>query len=217
MTLPERFCISNTPNCSGLQPCAQCWNIIRTVVVPRTMAQVGGPLTERGSAIPALFIAAFMKAWGEAQEYYADLGREVVEMAAELDTPALPVAGEVVGDDMSLYRKAILVLPEDRKAHMRDLIRKGELPGYEELSEGDRMFLSEVLSGGDATAPETVNNASEEVEQQKLEESFADPVKERRMRRNLRRMQRTRKLEDRQAANGVTPSETIIENKDKIT
>lgn len=58
-----RLCVSSTPECSGLNPCIECFDIIRTRVLPKAMAATGGPYTDPEWGPP--LIHNFVPAWRE--------------------------------------------------------------------------------------------------------------------------------------------------------
>ena len=59
------LCLSGNPNCSGINPCPDCFEAVKQRIIVKSMIMVGGPFLDRNSNLPGAFLNGIMVAWTE--------------------------------------------------------------------------------------------------------------------------------------------------------
>lgn len=149
-----RICASNSPDCSGVIPCEECFEYLRVKVLPRTMFLSGEPFTSN-----ALWAEIFMRSFAQAMhESVMEIRVEapLPEPSPEPQSPS-PFGGMPEAEYLAVFSSHVeenwsSLSPEQREATAKGVADQ-TMEGWESLSEGERDVLRATFLPPVSVAP----------------------------------------------------------------
>ena len=167
------YCLSGTPGCSGIRPCAACYGFLEQRILPHAMWLVGGPfIASREQSLS--FIAAWRQAFNEQVSHLVSQQRQSEGALAEQLTA---YSEDATQDDVSergdetsaessgeTLRGLLETMSRTELREIRAQLLAGTFPAQESLTEEEISVFGQVFEealAGEDESKEEVLEASE--------------------------------------------------------